>query len=123
MSSRINDVTVESGAILSWLQQGVEEIAALLADLVTISTENPPGKHYRACVDLLETHMRKADLDCERLGPGVPRCDIEDCPESLLATHGRGEQALYFHGHYVVVPAQTSVAIYASPERTTRVLT
>ena len=52
--------------------------------------------------------MRKAHLDCERLGPGVLRRDIEDCPESLLATHGRGERALYFHGHYDVVPAQTS---------------
>jgi succinyl-diaminopimelate desuccinylase len=29
-------------------------------------------------------------------------------PESLLATHGGGERVLYFHGHYDVVPAQTS---------------
>src|ERR1700733_10831170 len=108
MSSRVNNVTAESSLILSWLQQRVEEIAALLADLVTIPTENPPGNNYRACVDRLETHMRKAHLDCERLGPGVLRRDIEDCPESLLATHGRGERALYFHGHYDVVPAQTS---------------
>jgi hypothetical protein len=104
VSSRVNNVTAESSLILSWLQQRVEEIAALLADLVAIPTENPPGNNYRACVDLLETHMRKAHLDCERLGPGVLRRDIEDCPESMLATHGRGERRSIFTGTTTLCP-------------------
>ena len=83
-------------------------MAALLADLVAIPTENPPGKNYRACVDFLESQLRQVGLDCERLGPGASRDDAANSPESLLASYGSGERALYFHGHYDVVQAQTS---------------
>jgi len=31
-------------ALLSWLQQREDEMAALLAELVAIPTENPPGR-------------------------------------------------------------------------------
>jgi len=108
MNRRSNDVTAQSAAILSWLRHQEDEMAALLADLVAIPTENPPGKNYRACVDFLENHLRQAGLDCERWGPGVSRNDAANAPESLLATYRSGEPALYFHGHYDVVPAQTS---------------
>ena len=108
MSPRLNDVTAQTGAILSWLRQREDEIAALLADLVAIPTEDPPGKNYRACVDLLEAYLRQVGPDCERLGPSVTRNDAADPPESLLATYGSGQRALYFHGHYDVVPSQTS---------------
>ena len=100
-------MTAQSAAILSWLRHRQDAMAALLADLVAIPTENPPGKNYRACVDFLETHLREVGLDCKRLGPGVSRADAADSSESLLATYGSGERALYFHGHYDVVPAQT----------------
>src|SRR5580698_4946080 len=103
-----NDMTAQSAAILSWLRHRQDAMAALLADLVAIPTENPPGKNYRACVDFLETHLREVGLDCKRLGAGVSRVDAADSSESLLATYGRGERALYFHGHYDVVPAHTS---------------
>jgi succinyl-diaminopimelate desuccinylase len=107
MRASSNEVTAQSAAILSWLQQREDEIAAWLGELVAIPTENPPGKNYRACVDVLETHLRQAGLDCQRLGPGDSKDDAKHSPESLLATHGSGERALYFHGHYDVVPAQT----------------
>jgi acetylornithine deacetylase/succinyl-diaminopimelate desuccinylase family protein len=107
MNPLSGNLTPQSAAILSWLEQRENEMAALLADLVAIPTENPPGKHYRPCVDLLETHLLKVGLDCERLGPSVPRQDAQYSPESLFATHGAGERAFYFHGHYDVVPAQT----------------
>jgi succinyl-diaminopimelate desuccinylase len=107
MNRRSSDVTTQSGAILSWLRHREDEMAALLADLVAIPTENPPGKNYRACVDFLQSHLRRAGLDCKRLGPGVSSDDAVNSPESLLATYGNGERALYFHGHYDVVPAQT----------------
>jgi hypothetical protein len=42
MNRRSNDVTAQSAAVLSWLRQREDEMAALLADLVTIPTENPP---------------------------------------------------------------------------------
>lgn len=82
-------------------------MAALLAELVAIPTENPPGKHYRACADLLESCLRQAGLACERLGPGASRNATEHASECLLASYGSGERALYFHGHYDVVPAQS----------------
>jgi succinyl-diaminopimelate desuccinylase len=107
MSGRSNDVTAQSGAIRSWLRQREDEITALLAELVAIPTENPPGKSYRACTDLLESRLRQAGLDCERFAPHVSEDDAKDAPECLLATHGIGERALYFHGHYDVVPAQS----------------
>src|ERR1700757_222633 len=99
--------TPQSAAILSWLERREDEMAALLAELIAIPTENPPGKHYRPCVDLLETHLLKLGLDCERLRPSVSIQDAQYSPESLLATHGAGERTFYFHGHYDVVPAQT----------------
>jgi len=99
--------TGQSGAILAWLRQREDEMAALLAELVAIPTENPPGKNYRACADLLEIRLRESGLDCERLAPEDSKKDPDDAPICLLASYGRGERALYFHGHYDVVPAQS----------------
>jgi succinyl-diaminopimelate desuccinylase len=80
-------------------------MAALLDGLVSIPTENPPGKNYHSCVNLLEHRIREMGLPCERLvcTPANPAEPVE----SLLATYGAGLRALYFHGHYDVVPAQS----------------
>jgi succinyl-diaminopimelate desuccinylase len=106
MNPCLGELPKQSGAMLSWLEQREREMASLLADLVAIPTENPPGKQYRACVDFLEARMRDAGLDCERVQPELARKDAAYSPESLLATHGSGQRTLYFHGHYDVVPAQ-----------------
>jgi acetylornithine deacetylase/succinyl-diaminopimelate desuccinylase family protein len=98
----------QSDRILSWLRQREDEMAALLSEVVSVPTENPPGKNYRACVDLLESRLRKASLSCERFVSGVSTDDALDPPECLLATYGSGKRAIYFHGHYDVVPAQAS---------------
>src|SRR6267378_4664104 len=98
---------VQIGAIHAWLRQREDEMAALLAELVAIPTENPPGKNYRACADLLEIRLRESGLDCERLAPEDSKRDPDDAPVCLLASYGRGERTLYFHGHYDVVPAQS----------------
>src|SRR3989440_12237058 len=95
------------GALQSWLGQREDEIAALVAELVAIPTENPPGKNYRACADLLENRLRRVGLDCERLEAGEQIVANGDSPVCLVANYGRGEQVLYFHGHYDVVPAQS----------------
>jgi succinyl-diaminopimelate desuccinylase len=42
------------------------------------------------------------------LGPGASRDAATDSPEGLIAAYGSGKPALYFHGRYDVVPAQTS---------------
>jgi acetylornithine deacetylase/succinyl-diaminopimelate desuccinylase family protein len=108
MSGRSNGERASTAAILSWLRQREDEMAALLEELVAIPTENPPAKNYRLCADLLESRVRQAGLDCERLAPDVSSEEqAQEIPQCLLASHGKGERALYFHGHYDVVPAQS----------------
>jgi len=107
MSKAKSGDATQIGALLSWLQQREDEMAALLAELVATPTENPPGNNYRACADLLENRLRQVGLECERLEAGEPKEGTGDSPVSLIATYGRGDRVLYFHGHYDVVPAQS----------------
>ena len=82
-------------------------MAALVAELVAIPTENPPGGNYRACADLLEKRLRECGLECERLEANDSKEATPDSPVCLIASYGRGDRVLYFHGHYDVVPAQS----------------
>ena len=107
MTPRSPHAAAHSAAILSWLQQRQDEIAALLSDLVAIPTENPPGKNYRPCVDFLHRHIQQLGLDCQRLAASLAQNNPDYSPEILLATYGSGARTLYFHGHYDVVPAQS----------------
>jgi len=107
MSKTKSGDTTRVGALQSWLGQRENEMAALLTELVAIPTENPPGKNYRTCADLLENRLRRVGLDCERLEAGDSKEATSDSPICLIATHGRGERVFYFHGHYDVVPAQS----------------
>ena len=93
--------------LLQWLRERENEMAELLAELVAIPTENPPGKNYEACVNLLEKRLRGFGLDCERVE--APRLKKEDgeVPVTLIAAYGRGKRVIYLHGHYDVVPAQS----------------
>ena len=84
-------------------------MAAALAELVSVPTENPPGKSYAACAKVLERQLADAGLVCERHqfpSPAVPDATAE-VPVSLFASFGNGKRTLYFHGHYDVVPAQS----------------
>jgi succinyl-diaminopimelate desuccinylase len=98
----------QSEALLQWLRQREDEMSAMLEELVSVSTENPPGNNYRACVDVLESHLRRADLDFERFAYEGSSETGDDVAECLFATYGSGKSALYFHGHYDVVPAQSA---------------
>src|SRR5690242_13284487 len=93
--------------LLDWLLQREEEMAALLAELVAVPTENPPGRNYRLCADLLEKRLRQVGLECERLEGAETTSSGGDRPICLIASHGRGERVFYLHGHYDVVPAQS----------------
>jgi acetylornithine deacetylase/succinyl-diaminopimelate desuccinylase family protein len=108
MSQRPGIGAAQIAAMVAWLRQREDQMAALLAELVAIPTENPPGKNNRACADLLEIRLRESGLDCARLAPEDSKKDPDDAPICLLASYGRGERALYFHGHYDVVPAQSA---------------
>jgi acetylornithine deacetylase/succinyl-diaminopimelate desuccinylase family protein len=85
-------------------------MAGLLTELVSVPTENPPGRNYRVCADLLEKRLCQAGLTCKRhdfpsLSTGVD--DGNEPAASLMASFGDGKRTLYFHGHYDVVPAQS----------------
>jgi succinyl-diaminopimelate desuccinylase len=103
----MGNFTLRNDAILSWLQEREDEMAALLAELVAIPTENPPGKSYCACVDLLEIRLRQAGFSYQRVACSDSCEHARNPPECLLARYGDGQRALYFHGHYDVVPAQS----------------
>ena len=107
MSKPIRGDALKTDQLMEWLRQREEEMAALLAELVAIPTENPPGKNYHACADLLENRLRKCGLECERLEASELKGSKGESPVCLTANHGRGELVLYFHGHYDVVPAQS----------------
>jgi len=108
--------TAGTEAILSWLRQREDRMAALLAELVAIPTENPPGKDYGRCAALLEKRLKDSGLDCARFEPPDPKTNSDDRPVSLLASYGQGERTLYFHGHYDVVPAQSAEQFQPSRE-------
>jgi succinyl-diaminopimelate desuccinylase len=107
MSKRVREDAVNVDRLVEWLWQHEEEMVALLSELVAIPTENPPGKNYRACADLLEKRLRQCGLECERLEASELKTGSGETPVCLFANYGRGDRVLYFHGHYDVVPAQS----------------
>jgi len=96
--------------LLGWLEPRENEMAALLSELVSVPTENPPGRNYQACAALLERNLLEAGLTCERHQVPIPPDTLGSSSESaisLIASFGSGRRTLYFHGHYDVVPAQS----------------
>ena len=78
-----------------------DRIVDLTCRLVAVPTENPPGRSYRECVELLVSELEALDLPYEVIEvPGsstYPRY-------VLLSGFGSGP-TLYLHGHYDVVLA------------------
>ena len=129
MSATLRRDSKMAERLLAWLAPREDEMAALLAELVSVPTENPPGKNYGSCANVLEKQLREAGLSCERhefptspmqvnsrnANPqsaiqenGVPQSDgIDEPAVSVIAHFGTGRRTLYFHGHYDVVPAQS----------------
>lgn len=102
--------SVEAGLadkIARWVGEHQAEMANLIQEFVAIPTENPPGKNYGPCADLLERRIREAGLVCERFECEEMAANSHEKVSSLVATYGQGRRALYFHGHYDVVPAQS----------------
>jgi succinyl-diaminopimelate desuccinylase len=77
----------------------------LLTALVAIPTENPPATGYDACVDLLESTLGHLGLPCERIDIPSP---ADARRTAMRAWIGEEGPALYFHGHYDVVPAMSA---------------
>jgi acetylornithine deacetylase/succinyl-diaminopimelate desuccinylase family protein len=97
--------------LLAWLEEREDEMAALIAELVSVRTENPPGRNYQACAKLLEQKLFDAGLSCEKHefpAPHETPGASNEPATSLTASFGSGKRTLHFHGHYDVVPAQSS---------------
>jgi acetylornithine deacetylase/succinyl-diaminopimelate desuccinylase family protein len=91
------------------------EMAEFTRDLVRIPTENPPGRNYRACAEVLARMIRGAGLRAIIAKIPPPKhirtsANAQSKPEPrywVRATFGSGKRAVYFHGHYDVVPASS----------------
>ena len=100
--------------ILDSIKSYRDEILDFTKALIAIKTENPPGKSYRACVEVIENKLREIGLDHTVLEVPAASEQIMDTSNHdrkphprycLLSFYGRGERTLYFNGHYDVVPA------------------
>src|SRR5260370_8152215 len=121
MSSTLRGGSNLAERLLAWLEPREDEMAALLAELVSIPTENPPGRNYRACANLLEKTLSQAGLLCERHEFPAPPANAEASPKAsdeppvtLTAPRRTGKPTRYFHGHYDVVPAQSPQQFHAA---------
>jgi len=96
-----------SERLVCWLREREDKMATLLADLVAVPTENPPGRHYHEFAKLLKNRAAGFGLLCETLGPSSENDEADSVPPCLSVSYGHGERTFYFHGHYDVVPAQS----------------
>jgi acetylornithine deacetylase/succinyl-diaminopimelate desuccinylase family protein len=81
-------------------------MAGSLAELVAVATENPPGRDYKAALEVAARHL--GALGLESRIEAVPNVGGEHEHQRywLSSEWGEGESAVYFHGHIDVVPAQ-----------------
>jgi succinyl-diaminopimelate desuccinylase len=92
--------------VRAWLDERAEDMAALLEALVRVPTENPPGRELGRCARVLRDALERMGFSPELIEL-APAGALEG-PAVVRATVGRGgEQVVYFHGHFDVVPAQS----------------
>lgn len=93
--------------LLPWLREREGEMASLVADLVAVPTENPPGRYYKEFGELFEGRIASIGLRSERLEPSRKDSAVDKVAPCLSVAYGKGERIFCFHGHYDVVPAQS----------------
>lgn len=88
-----------ASAIRSQLERDKADLVDFASDLIRVGSENPPGVAYSECADLIADRLQEMGLAVQILNPsGEGPC--------VIGTFGEGGRALYFSGHYDVVPAQ-----------------
>ena len=81
------------------LTRDAAELVAFASELIRTPSENPPGQSYARCAALIARRLRELGLEVRTVNPsGAGPC--------VVGTYGDGGRALYFSGHYDVVPAQ-----------------
>jgi succinyl-diaminopimelate desuccinylase len=98
-------VTDRSTDVHAWLEERADEMAALLAALVRVPTENPPGRELGRCAGVLRDAL-------ERLGFAPELIELQPAgslerPAVVRGSIGDHGPLVYFHGHFDVVPAQS----------------
>jgi succinyl-diaminopimelate desuccinylase len=112
--------------VLRALSSYREEMVDFVCRLIAVPTENPPGREYDACVEVIAGELRRIGLPCEVLeippltgspaaaatpGGATPGATAAGAPRQrapgrcVRSFYGAGPRTLYFHGHYDVVPA------------------
>jgi acetylornithine deacetylase/succinyl-diaminopimelate desuccinylase-like protein len=91
--------------VQEWIEPRAEEMAALLAELVSMDTENPPGRGLARCAARLRDVMDELGFAPEII-PLAPHDRLEE-PCVVRGQVGEGSKTVYFHGHFDVVPAQS----------------
>ncbi|MFC1728949.1 M20 family metallopeptidase [candidate division KSB1 bacterium] len=86
------------------------EIVEFTRDMVSIATENPPGKFYKPCIELIKNKLSGIGLQSEiiEVPADTATSGSDKYPRYCLLSYcGEGDKVLYFHGHYDVVSAQS----------------
>jgi succinyl-diaminopimelate desuccinylase len=91
--------------IQAWLGSRSDEMAGLVEELVAVDTENPPGRNLGECGSVLRDAMVRLGLSPEIIEL-APSGELEE-PCVVRGNVGAGQKAIYFHGHFDVVPAQS----------------
>jgi succinyl-diaminopimelate desuccinylase len=104
---------IDAAELQAWLDSRAEEMAALVEELVTVATENPPGRDLGRCGGLLRNAMARLGLSPKQIEL-APMGTLED-PCIVRGSVGDGPRTIYFHGHFDVVPAQDTAQF--QPER------
>lgn len=88
------------------IQDRRQDLAEFTAELIAAATENPPGRYYRAGLEVIG--RRLAALGFEHRIEPVPGGDVDPANPRhwLQADWGGAGPAVCFHGHIDVVPAQ-----------------
>jgi succinyl-diaminopimelate desuccinylase len=99
-------MTDRRDALLEAVDAASSEAIDFTKQLIAIPTENPPGNEYARCAEAIAQKLAAIDLEPRivetpaRSGAAPGYC--------VTASHGEGERALHFHGHYDVVPHSVS---------------
>ena len=83
------------------LKRRTADLVDFASSLIKIPSENPPGAGYAKCSALIASTLKQLGLTTRTVNPS-------GAGSIVMGTHGDGGRALYFSGHYDVVPAQSA---------------
>jgi acetylornithine deacetylase/succinyl-diaminopimelate desuccinylase family protein len=89
--------------LLDAVDAAQSEMIDFTRELVAIPSENPPGNEYARCAGAIAKKLSEIGLTPRVIEVPAPRLG-ESPGYCVTASYGEGERALYFHGHYDVVP-------------------